>query len=57
MRIIKDSIRVAASKLIKIMKIALVSQNVSPGITTFRKELILELIERGHEVYALRSRK
>ena len=37
------------------MKIALVSQNVSPGITTFRKELILELIERGHEVYALAS--
>ena len=37
------------------MRIALVSQNVSPGITTFRKELILELIERGHEVYALAS--
>lgn len=37
------------------MKIALISQNVSPGITTFRKELILELIDRGHEVYALAS--
>ncbi|WP_027966956.1 glycosyltransferase family 4 protein [Halomonas halocynthiae] len=34
------------------MKIAIVSQNVSPGILIFRKDLIHLLLEEGFEVYA-----
>lgn len=33
------------------MKIILVSQNVSPGIIIFRKNLVAELLSRGYEVY------
>jgi len=34
------------------MKICLISQNVSPGILIFRKDLIRYLVAHGHEVYA-----
>ena len=34
------------------MKICFISQNVSPGILIFRKDLIRYLIKQGHEVYA-----
>ncbi|AKX54028.1 glycosyltransferase family 4 protein [Thiopseudomonas alkaliphila] len=33
------------------MNIALVSQNVSPGLLIFRKELILTLASQGHKIY------
>lgn len=34
------------------MKICLVSQNVSPGLLIFRRDLIIRLVSLGHEVYA-----
>ncbi|MAE34600.1 glycosyltransferase family 4 protein [Thalassolituus sp.] len=34
------------------MRICIVSQNVSPGILTFRRDLISQLVALGHEVYA-----
>lgn len=34
------------------MKIALVSQTVTPGLLIFRKDLIVFLVSQGHEVYA-----
>ncbi len=37
------------------MKIALLSQNVSPGLLIFRKDLIKQLVSQGHEVYAFAS--
>lgn len=33
------------------MKIALISQNASPGIIIFRKDFISYLVEKGHDVY------
>lgn len=35
------------------MKIVLISQNASPGLLIFRKELIRYLVLEGHDVYAL----
>lgn len=35
------------------MRLALVSQNCSPGLLVFRKDLIRYLVDRGHEVYCL----
>ena len=35
------------------MRVVLVSQNVTSGVLTFRKDLIKFLVEKGHEVYAL----
>lgn len=32
--------------------VALVSQNCRPGLTIFRRDLILELVDQGHKVYA-----
>lgn len=34
------------------MNISILSQNAFPGILTFRKSLILSLVEAGHKVYA-----
>ncbi len=35
------------------MKVALISQNASPGLLIFRKDLIEQLVNNGHQVYAL----
>ena len=35
------------------MKIALISQNAYPALPIFRKNLILDLVALGHEVYCL----
>lgn len=35
------------------MNICLVSQNVSPGLSIFRKDLIENLVSKGHKVFAL----
>lgn len=37
------------------MRVALVSQNVSPGLLIFRRDLIVYLVSKGHEVFGFAS--
>jgi len=46
------SVATEKHRLYFLMKIVLISQNVSPGFLIFRKDFIRYLAERGHAVYA-----